>query len=290
MKIRTHEGNADVLLRRAVIPACSVGLAWLGQAGFLVKTTSLTLLIDPYLSDSLAQKYRGKEFAHQRMMPAPLKPENLQGIHAVFCTHRHGDHMDPGTLPVLAESNPECRFFIPRAELDSALRIGLPGNRIEAINAGESFALTPDAHVSVIPSAHETLRVNDRGEHHYLGYIMQFGNLKLYHAGDCVPYEGLMEKLASLPIDLALLPINGRDEFRRSRGVPGNMTLDEAIQLCRNASIPLLVPHHFGMFAFNTIDPKILIHQANMPGNFPQIMLPRIDFWLELATSENSGQ
>jgi hypothetical protein len=34
-------------------------LYWLGQAGFLVRTPRYTFLIDPYLSDSLAMKYRG---------------------------------------------------------------------------------------------------------------------------------------------------------------------------------------------------------------------------------------
>jgi L-ascorbate metabolism protein UlaG (beta-lactamase superfamily) len=43
-------------------------LYWLGQAGFLIDAAPehaprpLRLLIDPYLSDSLAEKYRGKEF------------------------------------------------------------------------------------------------------------------------------------------------------------------------------------------------------------------------------------
>ena len=46
-----------------------VALWWLGQAGFAVRVGSHTFLIDPYLSDSLAKKYKGQQFTHQRMMP-----------------------------------------------------------------------------------------------------------------------------------------------------------------------------------------------------------------------------
>jgi hypothetical protein len=50
------------------------------------------------------------------------------------------------------------------------------------------------------------------------------------------------------------LPINGRDEYRRSRNVPGNFTLVEAVELCQQTDIPIMIAHHFGMFEFNTVN------------------------------------
>ncbi len=61
--------------------------------------------------------------------------------------------------------------------------------------------------------------------------ILRFGTLKL--SGDCVPYAGLDVALAKRRIDIALLPVNGRDDFRRSHGVPGNFTVDEARPILR---------------------------------------------------------
>ena len=55
------------------MPPNCVGVAWLGQAGFLFRASKCRLLIDPYLSDHLAAKYRGTEFTHQRLMAAPLE-------------------------------------------------------------------------------------------------------------------------------------------------------------------------------------------------------------------------
>ena len=57
-----------------------------------------------------------------------------------------------------------------------------------------------------------------------------------------------------MPIDLALLPINGRSAARREKGVPGNFHLHEAVTLRRDAGIPFMLGHHFGLFDFNTID------------------------------------
>lgn len=239
-------------LWRAAPPQGSVGLAWLAQAGFALRSEESRWLIDPYLSDFLAEKYRGAEFPHVRMMPAPVAPGDLGGIDWVFCTHRHSDHMDPGTLPLLARNNPGCRFVVPRAERDSALKAGVPAERMLAVNAGESVSPSERITVQVIAAAHETLKLNERGEHHFLGFIFKTPQWVIYHSGDCVPYDGLVEELLRHSIDVALLPVNGRDAYRSSHGVPGNLTFTEARELCRAARVPFLIPHHFGMFAFNT--------------------------------------
>ncbi len=120
---------------------------------------------------------------------------------------------------------------------------------------GETLAPVEGVTVEAIHSAHEQRALNDRGEDEFLGYVVRAGGVTLYHSGDCVPHEGLVERLAGRGIDLALLPINGRDQARRSTGIPGNFTLEEAVDLCEQARIPSLLCHHYGMFDFNTTDP-----------------------------------
>jgi L-ascorbate metabolism protein UlaG (beta-lactamase superfamily) len=280
----THQGGVRSLLGCDFQPG-TVGLAWLGQAGFVVKSAQRLLLIDPYLSDSLASKYQGKEFPHVRLMRPPIDPAHLHGVDAVFCTHRHGDHMDPGTLPTLAESSMGCQFVVPRAARESAESIGLPLQRLLAMDADETISPSADLQASALASAHETLAVNDRGEHLFLGYVCRLSGLTLYHSGDCVPYDGLAERLRREQVDIALLPVNGREEYRRSRGVPGNMTFDEAHALCRATGIPWLVPHHFGMFAFNTLDPRELAERIKNAVADVQVVVPRLDAWFELRKS-----
>lgn len=254
-----------------------VALWWLGQAGFAVRAGSHTFLIDPYLSDFLAKKYKGRQFSHQRMMPIPVDPAALKGIDWVFSTHRHTDHMDPETIRSLAR-NPGCRFFVPCAVLDQAVaNQGLAIKKTTCVNAGQSLTLDTAVTLHPIPAAHEQLVVNSRGEHHFLGYIFRLGDIQIYHAGDCVPYDGLAEHLRKFKPDVALLPVNGRDDYRLSRNIPGNFHFEEALQLCRDCGISYMIAHHFGMFDFNTIDPlELRIKIENISGPV-RVLMPEIN-------------
>lgn len=251
-------------------------LAWLGQAGFVLRCGEIRLVIDPYLSDSLAIKYHGKPLAHRRMMPSPIEPAEVRPLDAVLCTHAHSDHLDPGTLPILAAGNPQCRFVVPRAALATALQRGVPAERAVPINAGESFELTADIVVEALPSAHEQLEQDAEGNHRFLGYVVRLPGLTVYHSGDCVPYPGLVEELARRKIDLTLLPVNGRDEFRLRHGILGNFWYSEAEQLCCAAGIRCLVACHYGMFDFNTVEPAGLDAQIARAPAALQVIPARI--------------
>ena len=231
---------------------------WLGQAGFIFFYKGRTLMIDPYLSDSLAEKYAGKEFDHVRMMPAPIQPRQAKNLNWLLCTHAHSDHMDPHSLPLLLRNNPECRIIAPAAEAERIQAIGLDTERVIPANDGDTIDLAEDISVCAVASAHEQIKTNRAGQHHFLGYIIRLGRFTVYHSGDCVPYPGLTDKLRDKNIDLALMPVNGRDDYRTSRGIIGNFTLGESLDLCRELDIPLMMCHHFGMFSFNTVDPDVL--------------------------------
>ncbi len=241
------------MLQRPLPDTRAIGVWWLGQAGFAIKSGNMVMMIDPYLSDALAQMYGGGEFSHTRLMPSPILPEEVRQVDVVFCTHDHGDHIDPGTLPILAQRHPQCRFITPKAASETVAKL-VPASQSLPINAGERIRLSDTITVEAIPSAHEELKVNERGEHEFLGYLLTIGDATIYHSGDCVPYPALEQHLRHRKIDLALLPVNGRDAFRLSRNILGNFTLAEAVAICRNADIPLLLAHHFGLFDFNTIN------------------------------------
>ena len=247
--VSVHSESGGIRALWKAPEAEGVGLAWLGQAGFALRYPGLRIFLDPYLSDYLEKKYRGSERPHDRMMSAPIGLEEIERLDFVICTHRHSDHMDPEALPILALSHPACRFIIPKASREHALKLGVPAKQIIGVDAGEKIPLHSRCTLEAIPSAHESLEKNKRGEYCFLGYILGLGSVTLYHSGDTIPYPGLSQRVAAHRIDLALLPVNGR-----GKGVAGNFTFAEAVELCCAAEIPYIIPHHFGMFAFNTID------------------------------------
>ncbi len=228
-------------------------LWWLGQAGFAIRHGVQVLLIDPYLSDSLAVKYAGTRFPHTRLHPSPVAPEALKDVVGVLHTHAHTDHMDPGTIPAVLSSN-RPTFVAPRARRAIALERGIPAERLTGVDAGDGVQIGPFA-VTAVPAAHEELTRDADGAHHFLGYVIDTGTVRIYHSGDCVPFAGQADLIAGMGVDVALLPVNGRDRHRLANGVPGNFTTVEAAELCVAAGIPALVCHHFGLFDFNTIAP-----------------------------------
>jgi len=232
-------------------------LYWLGQAGFVLDIVGRRLVIDPYLSDSLAEKYKGTARPHVRMMPPPVTVAELGPIDGVLCTHAHTDHMDPGTLKPLLAANPQARLVAPRAMRTQALeRSGIAADRLDLLGAGEMLEVGADLKVTATRAAHETLETDYRGDNRFLGYVITSGDCRIWHSGDCIPFEGLEREVAALKPAVALLPVNGRRPELSQNGVPGNFDLDEAIVLAGAVGASAMIAHHYGLFDFNTAAPE----------------------------------
>jgi L-ascorbate metabolism protein UlaG (beta-lactamase superfamily) len=236
-------------------------LWWLGQSGFLVKWQDAHLLIDPYLSDSLTKKYAQTEKPHVRMTQRVVAPERLDFIEVLTSSHNHTDHLDGETIIPLIKVNPDLTIIVARANLDfAAKRLQVPPSRLSAITADSDALTVGPFKFHAIPSAHEQLEQDENGEHKFVGYVIEAGGRTIYHSGDACPYPGLAERLKNWKIDLAILPINGRDPARQ---VAGNFNAAEAISLGQEIRAGTLIPCHYDMFEFNTVRPDVFIKLAN---------------------------
>jgi L-ascorbate metabolism protein UlaG (beta-lactamase superfamily) len=238
-------------------------LWWLGQSGFLLQWHGVHVLLDPYLSESLTKKYNQTDKPHVRMTELVIDPACLSFVDVVTSTHNHTDHLDAETLCPILGGNPGLKLVIPetnrefvaeRLKIDPAIPIGVDdGTSVEI--AGIRF--------SGVASAHETVDRDDHGRSKYLGYVLQFGDWTIYHSGDTVRYDGMAEKLQPFQIDVALLPINGRDPARR---IPGNLFGNEAAQLAKDIAAKLVIPCHFETFEFNTASPEQFTEECRRVG------------------------
>jgi L-ascorbate metabolism protein UlaG (beta-lactamase superfamily) len=232
-------------------------LWWLGQSGFLVQYQRRHLLLDPYLSNSLTTKYAATDKPHVRMTELVVDPARLDFIDAVTSSHNHTDHLDAETLVPLMHANPELRMVVAAANREfAAQRLQCHPAWFIGLQDGESATVEP-FRITAVPAAHE-----DVGPE-YCGYVAQFGPWTIYHSGDTLLYRDMVHRLRAFPIDVALLPINGRSPERR---VAGNLNAREAAELGKNIDARTVIPCHYEMFEFNTADPAEFVQAAHAIG------------------------
>lgn len=228
-------------------------LWWLGQSGFLIQWNGHCLLMDPYLSDSLTHKYAGTDKPHVRMSERVIDPSQLDQIDVVTSSHNHSDHLDAETLIPLFAANPGIKMLIPEANRDFVCeRVKCNTSFPIGLSDGERVVIHPFTFHG-LPAAHNEIERDEEGHCKFMSYVVQFGSFTVYHSGDTLLYPGLEDLLKPFRIDVALLPINGNIPSRR---VAGNMNAEEAASLAKAVAARLAIPHHYHMFAFNTVDPE----------------------------------
>lgn len=252
---------------------------WLGQSGFLIQWNGRRVLIDPYLSDSLTKKYLTTGKPHTRMSEQVLQPGLLRNIAVVTSSHNHTDHLDAETLIPVLQNNPFARFIIPeanrsfvaeRVQCNPQFPIGLSDGKSVAI---EGFTFHG------IPARHNEIERDENGHCRYMGYVICFGPFAVYHSGDTLWFEGMIDLLQPFKIDLALLPINGNKPERK---VAGNLDCKEAAALGRAIHAGYVIPCHYDMFEFNTADVNDFVAEAEKIGQHYKVLRGGECFVLEL--------
>lgn len=234
-------------------------LWWLGQSGFLLQWNGKRVLIDPYLSDSLTKKYITTGKPHTRMSELVVRPELLKNISIVSSSHNHTDHLDAETLIPVLRNNPGIQFIIPEANIDFvAERVkcetGFP------LGLNDTQSLTIDGFTFYgIPAKHNEIERDENGNCRYMGYVIEFGNCSIYHSGDTLWFDGMVDMLKPFSVDVALLPINGNDPARK---VAGNLNCREAAELAKAIGAKCVIPCHYDMFTFNTADVNDFITES----------------------------
>ena len=71
-----------------------MNVTWITQAGLVFENEKMTVMVDPYLSNSVAETL---DPAKERRIPVD---ESIFDIHpdVIIITHEHLDHLDPDTL------------------------------------------------------------------------------------------------------------------------------------------------------------------------------------------------
>ena len=239
------------------VPHGQLALWSLGQAGFVIKGGATIAYIDPYLSDRITASG-----ASARRFPVPLDPRAVGHAQIVFATHEHSDHTDIATLgPLMAASARAMLVTSPQGR-ELALQADIADQRIRLARLGERVELAGLAYTA-IPAAHYSYEVDQHGHARWMGFLIECNGVRIYHSGDTIVIPQIFAALVNQPIDIAILPINGRDFFREQHQIVGNLWPGEAIDLAVQLEARVLLGIHNDLFAGNRVNPGMLFDELD---------------------------
>jgi L-ascorbate metabolism protein UlaG (beta-lactamase superfamily) len=227
----------------------------LGQAGFVIKGQHTIAYIDPYLSNSI-----GDGGGPQRRFPVPLDPATIDHAQIVFATHEHADHADAATLGPLLGASPDAVLVTSPQGKAIATQAGVAAERVVVPKLSERVQVAGLTYTAV-PAAHYSYEVNEENHARWMGFVIECNGVTLYHAGDTLVIPPLLDALRDVAIDVALLPINGRDYHREQEGLVGNLWPREAVDLAQQLQATVLIGMHNDLFDGNRVNPSLLFDE-----------------------------
>ena len=195
----------------------------LGQAGLLVQTKNLTIMIDPYFTDSVGAIDPKKH----RRVPMDEALWNIRPDVLIF-THNHLDHYDPESAERILKTHQGITVLCPGSVWSVVRQQG--GDHNYVLFDRHTQWTEQDVRFIAVKAAHSDERA--------IGVVIKTEGKNIYVTGDTL-YN--TEIFGDLPekIDVIFLPING---------VGNNMNATDAARFVAKTGAKLAVPIHVGMF------------------------------------------
>lgn len=196
-------------------------LFWIGHASFYIKEHHTQISTEPFIT---AQPHDYTVFID----PFNISDSIKEKADLILITHAHFDHWSMKDIDKVSKSS--TKMIIPPlcngSERYKGVEIAKPGFKMSIASA--------DLLISAIPAYNlksERLQFHPRSND-WVGYIIEVGGLKIYHAGDT---DFIPEMRALRHIDVAILPMGGTY----------TMGVDEFIEAAKAIKAKHVVPVHY---------------------------------------------
>ncbi len=197
---------------------------YLGHSSFLLEFSHATVIVDPCLHCVSYSNYK-------RLIPSPLKMDDIPPVSAVLITNENEDHFDKKAVEYLALRDNAC--VIAHDSVLSELNIPARCKRAVIVN---SKVHVRGFQIDVVPAHHPR-------SFYPMGYNITADNITVYHAGD----TDLQEEYApDFTAHVALLPIGG------------NITMDivDAVKATKVLKPDVVIPMHYNTFDMIRASPE----------------------------------
>ncbi|MFN7805348.1 MAG: metal-dependent hydrolase [Planctomycetaceae bacterium] len=188
-------------------------LTWLGHATWMLETSGIKVLIDPFLDGNPSAKQSAVDLSAD----------------FVLITHGHGDHI-ADAAPIASRTGATVIAAFEICEWLAARGVA----KTHAMNIGGAYRF-PFGRVQVTIAHHSSMLPDGANGGAPVGYIVTIANgRRVYFAGDTGVFLD-MQRFAREPISVAVLPIG--DNF--------TMGPDESIEAIQLLRPEIVLPTHF---------------------------------------------
>ncbi|GLS90102.1 hydrolase [Psychromonas marina] len=224
-------------------------VTWLGHASFLITTSDVTILTDPFLSTFASPvSWAGPK----RFVDLPIAINELPPIDIVIVSHNHYDHLDDKTVRELDNKN-EIHVVVPLGLKDFFIERGY--SKVTELDWGQSVTVE-GIEVTAEPSVHDSARsTSDHNDTLWASWVIESAKQRIIFIGDTGYSDTLFNVIGDKygAFDIAILPI-GAYEPRELLWM-SHTTPEEAVSIGTDVRAKTLIASHWGTLSSLSDEP-----------------------------------
>jgi len=222
----------------------SVALWALGGAGFILKTATATIYIDPYVGGSV----ESEGVVLHRMIPIPFNASAVRRIDATVVTHEDLDHLNEDFIFPVSE-NTRCIFAGPSSVAELLESWKIPKNRIVSLDENEETEIN-GTRIIALPA-------NDANPKTANTYLLDTRKVRVFHSGDSLFLDKFAEIGNRYDIDIAAISLG-----LNPPGAKWYLDPSEVLEIATDLKAKVLIPMHWDLWHTTLRDPHLVEQEA----------------------------
>ena len=224
-------------------------VTWLGHASFLITTSGVTILTDPFLSE------RASPFSWagpRRIVNLPIPINKLPSIDILIVSHNHYDHLDDKTVRELKNKD-EINVVVPLGLKSFFTERGY--SKVTALDWGQSVTVK-GIDITAEPIVHDSARSpTDHNQTLWASWVIENFQKRILFIGDTGYSKTIFNHIGDKydSFDFAILPI-GAYEPRELLWM-SHVTPEEAVSIVIDVRAKTLISSHWGTISSLSDEP-----------------------------------
>lgn len=215
-------------------------ISWLGHASFLLKTSDVIILTDPFLTEFASPiSWAGP----RRFVEPGITIANLPQIDVVLVSHSHYDHLDDETVSSLANKE-TIHVVVPLGLKPFFVARGY--ERVTELDWGGSVTIER-IKITSHPAVHDSARrIDDHNKTLWSSWVIESPEKRVFFAGDTGYSKSVYRRIGEQygAFDYAIVPI-GAYAPRKLMWM-SHTTPEEAVAIGSDLRANTLIASHWG--------------------------------------------